>query len=189
MTSSMGHGPDVFGNALRHVRRTYLLSQRALAARLGVPHSRISRLESGHHGVTLETAISLYRTLGFDIGLVHTFACPQSDEVKPRCHDWDDDGAVGNVDAAMRAVPAHAAVGPGVPTWWGVRHGWGASDREDLWWFRDYRSPPVLGARQDGRMSDSDGAGETSDTIEISEAASAYAAVRPEVEAATALFA
>ena len=188
MTSSTGHGPDAFGNALRHVRRTYLLSQRALAARLGVPHSRISRLESGHHGVTLETAISLYRTLGFDIGLVHTFACPQSDEVKPRCHDWDDDGAVGNVDAAMRAFPAHAAVGPGVPTWWGVRHGWGASDREDLWWFRDYRSPPVLRARQDGRMSDSDDVSATSEITEASEAAAAYAAVRPEIEAATALF-
>src|SRR6478672_799788 len=186
--TSMGHGPDVFGNALRHVRRTYLLSQRALAARLGVPHSRISRLESGHHGVTLETAISLYRTLGFDIGLVHTFACPQSDEVKPRCHDWDDDGAVGNVDAAMRAFPAHAAVGPGVPTWWGVPHGWGASDREDLWWFRDYRSPPVLRARQDGRMSDSDDVRATSEITEASEAAAAYAAVRPEIEAATALF-
>jgi len=186
--TSMGHGPDVFGNALRHVRRTYLLSQRALAARLGVPHSRISRLEGGHHGVTLETAISLYRTLGFDIGLVHTFACPQSDEVKPRCHDWDDDGAVGNVDAAMRAFPAHAPVGPGVPTWWGVRHGWGASDREDLWWFRDYRSPPVLRARQDGRMSDSDDVSATSEITEASEAAAAYAAVRPEIEAATALF-
>jgi ppGpp synthetase/RelA/SpoT-type nucleotidyltranferase len=116
---------------------------------------------------------------------VHHFPCPESDEVKPRCHDWEDDGAVGHVDAALRAFPAHAAVGPGVPTWWGVRHGWGASDREDLWWFRSYRSPPVLAARQDGRMSDSDGAGETH---EISAAAAAYAAVRPEVEAATALF-
>ena len=189
MTVPIGHGPDAFGNALRHVRRTYLLSQRALATRLGVPHSRISRLEGGHHGITLESAISLYRALGFSIGLFHLFPCPESDEVKPRCHDWEDDGAVGLVDAALRAFPAHAAVGPGVPTWWGVRHGWGASDREDLWWFRNYRSPPVLAARQDGRMSDSDGAGETSEiSPRASEAAAAYAAVRPEVEAATALF-
>ncbi|MGO4600760.1 helix-turn-helix domain-containing protein [Terrabacter sp. 2YAF2] len=157
MIVPMGHGPDAFSNALRHVRRTYLLSQRALAARLGVPHSRIFRLEGGHHGITLESAISLYRALGFSIGLVHTFACPRG-------------------------------VKPGVPTWWGVRHGWGASDREDLWWFRDYRSPPVLGARQDGRMSDSDDVSATSELSEVSEAAAAYAAVRPEIEAATALF-
>src|SRR5690349_6299430 len=58
-----------------------------------------------------------------------------------------------------------------------------------------HRSPPVLEARQDGDMSDSDGEGTTheattapTETTEISEAASAYAAVRPEVEAATALF-
>ena len=57
MTVPLGHGPDAFGNALRHVRRTYLLSQRALAERLDVPHSRISRLESGHHSITLESAI------------------------------------------------------------------------------------------------------------------------------------
>ncbi|WP_344253002.1 helix-turn-helix domain-containing protein [Terrabacter carboxydivorans] len=196
MTVPIGHGPDAFGNALRHVRRTYLLSQRALADRLGVSHSRISRLEGGHHGITLESAISLYRALGYSIGLLHLFPCPESDEVRPRCHDWADDGAVGHVDAAMRAFPAHAAVRPGVPTWWGVRHGWGASDREDLWWFHDYRSPPVLAARQDGRMSDRDHAGaDTSDaaaagtpTAEASAAAAAYAAVRPEVEAATALF-
>ena len=35
MTVPIGHGPDAFGNALRHARRTYLLSQRALATRLG----------------------------------------------------------------------------------------------------------------------------------------------------------
>jgi ppGpp synthetase/RelA/SpoT-type nucleotidyltranferase/transcriptional regulator with XRE-family HTH domain len=198
MTVPLGHGPDAFGNALRHVRRTYLLSQRALAERLDVPHSRISRLESGHHSITLESAISLYRALGFGVGLTHLFPCPQSDDVRPRCHDWEDDGAVGLVDAARRAFPAHGAVWTQAPTWWGVRHGWGASEREDLWWFHDYRSPPVLRARQDGGMSDSDGAGATDgastppnepvEPTETSEVALAYAAVRPEVEAATALF-
>ena len=192
MTLPLGQGPDAFGNALRHVRRTYLLSQRALADRLGVPHSRISRLEGGHHRITLEAAMSLYRALGFGVGLVHLFPCPQSDDVRPRCHDWEDDGAVGLVDAALRAFPAHGAVSTTVPTWWGVRNGWGASDREDLWWFQDYRSPPVLRARQDGGMSDSDGSGATDEAstqpTESSEAARAYAALRPEVEAATALF-
>ncbi|HSU74664.1 MAG TPA: helix-turn-helix domain-containing protein [Terrabacter sp.] len=192
MSTPLGHGPDAFGNALRHVRRAYLLSQRQLAERLGVPHSRISRLEAGHHNITLEAAMSLFRALGFGVGLSHLFPCPASDDIRPRCHDWEDDGAVGLVDAAMRAFPAHAAVAPGVPTWWGARHGWGASDREDLWWFRDHRSPPALRPRQDGRMAESKGAGATDEATtpptEISEAAAAYAGVRPDLEAATGLF-
>jgi len=184
MTIPLGHGPDAFGDALRHVRRGHLLSQRALADRLGVPHSRVSRLEGGHHGITLAAAISLYRVLGFSIGLVHTFPCPSSEEVRPACESWEDDGAVGLVDARLRAFPAHAQVGPGVPTWWGTRHGWGASDREDLWWYHDHRSPPELRARQDGRMSDSEGAGGN----DANDVAAAYAEIRPEVQNATALF-
>ncbi|GAA5018648.1 hypothetical protein GCM10023258_05560 [Terrabacter aeriphilus] len=197
MTLPLGHGVDAFGNALRHTRRTYLLSQRALAERLGVSPSRIAKLESGHHGITLEAAIALYRTIGYSVGLAHVFPCPHSEQVHPRCDDWESDGAVGLVDAALRAFPAHAAVDAWIPSWWGARHGWGASQREDLWWHHDHRSPPAFTARQDVRMSDSDGAGvttgsshpsETSETSETSEVARAYAAIRPDVEAATALF-
>jgi ppGpp synthetase/RelA/SpoT-type nucleotidyltranferase/transcriptional regulator with XRE-family HTH domain len=169
-------GADAFGDALRHIRRTHLLSQRALAERLGVPPSRISRLEAGHLGITLESAIGLYRGLGFSVGLSHVHPCAASADVTPRCATWQDDGAVANVDAAWRAFPAHGALRVGnQPTWWGARHGWGRSERGDTWWQQDHRSPPELLARQDDGMS-------------AQTPAEAYAALRPELENATALF-
>lgn len=108
MIVPMGHGPDAFSNALRHARRTYLLSQRALAARLGVPHSRISRLEGGHHGITLESAISLYRALGFSIGLVHTFVCPQRGQARRA-------DVVGGAPRLGSVRPRGSLVVPGLP--------------------------------------------------------------------------
>ncbi len=110
MTVPIGHGPDAFGNALRHVRRTYLLSQRALAdpaRRPAQPHLPARGRPPRHHARVRDLALPRAR---LQHRPAHLFPCPESDEVKPRCHDWEDDGAVGLVDAALRAFPAHGAV-------------------------------------------------------------------------------
>ena len=186
MSQPPGHGPDSFGNALRHVRRARELSQRDLATLAGVPQSRIARLEAGHLGSALSSVVSLYRLLGFTVGLDHLFPCPGPAETVRGCAHWDADGSVAYVDKAGRAFPAHAELRVGdVPDWWGATHGgWGLACQEAPWWTR-HRSPRVavpwrLPARQDGNMPD--------DTSVITDAIAAYAAGRPELEAATERF-
>ena len=185
MSHPAGHGPDAFGNALRHVRRARQLSQRELAGLAAVPQSRIARLEAGHLGAALESVVSLYRMLGFSVGLHHLFPCPESPEAghpTPRCAHWDDDGSVSHVDARGRAFPAHGELRVGdVPDWWGARHGgWGAACHDAPWWTRRVTVPPPLPARQDGGMPD--------DTSVTTDAIAAYAAGRPALEAATERF-
>ena len=185
MSHPAGHGPDAFGNALRHVRRARQLSQRELAGLAAVPQSRIARLEAGHLGAALESVVSLYRMLGFSVGLHHFFPCPESPEAghpTPRCAHWDDDGSVSHVDARGRAFPAHGELRVGdVPDWWGARHGgWGAACHDAPWWTRRVTVPPPLPARQDGGMPD--------DTSVTTDAIAAYAAGRPALEAATERF-
>jgi transcriptional regulator with XRE-family HTH domain len=156
-----GHGPDAFGNALRHVRHARRLSQRGLAELTGVPPSRIARLESGQLSTSLESVMSLYRLLGFSVGLHHLFPCPplaehtetgpspkrQSSErpaqgpttlqPPPACTDWESDGSVAFVDRAGRAFPAHGELRVGdVPDWLGGKHNWGVECQDVRWWTR-----------------------------------------------------
>jgi ppGpp synthetase/RelA/SpoT-type nucleotidyltranferase/transcriptional regulator with XRE-family HTH domain len=201
MNEAAGHGPDAFGNALRHVRRVRQLSQRDLARLVGVPHSRIARLEAGQLGEAVTSVVSLYRLLGFSVGLHHLFPCPEPPEAAgpAACAQWHDDGAVSFVDRAGRAFPAHAEarVG-GVPSWWGARHGWGIACQQAPWWTRTPAQTPTppptatparaagpplprgAAARQDGAMPD--------DSSPITDAVAAYAAERAELHGATDRF-
>ena len=157
-------GPDSFGNALRHVRRARQLSQRDLAMLAGVPQSRIADPADPADPTERDGPAGTVRG----------------------CAHWDDDGSVAYVDKAGRAFPAHAELRVGnVPDWWGATHGgWGPACQEAPWWTR-HRSPRVavpsrLRARQDGGMPD--------DTSVTTDAIAAYAAGRPELEAATERF-
>jgi ppGpp synthetase/RelA/SpoT-type nucleotidyltranferase/DNA-binding XRE family transcriptional regulator len=188
MREAPGQGPDAFGNALRHVRRARRLSQRELAQLAGVPQSRIARLEADQLGGSLDSVVSLYRLLGFTVGLHHLFPCPDPAEPGPwasACAHWDDDGSVAFVDRAGRAFPAHAEPRVGqVPDWWGARHGWGVACEQARWWTRVRTPGPVVPrppvARQDGGMPD--------DSSVITDAIATYAAGRPELEVATERF-
>ena len=135
MNDSFGRGPDAFANAIRHIRKALGLSQRELAARLDVPRTRLARIEAGQIRMPLESAIGLYRVLGFEVGLLHPFACAPRDGRRAGCSDWFNDGAVANADLAGRSFPAHGHLQVGhLPTWWGARYGWGANARHDTWW-------------------------------------------------------
>lgn len=138
MSDTFGAGDDAFGSAIRHVRKARGLSQRELAAQLDVAHSSLARLEKGTLRLPVESAMSLFRVMGFDVGLKHVFPCPPRDGRSPGCADWMNHGAVGNVDLAGRAFPAHGHLQVGnLPTWWGARYGWGTNERADTWWSHD----------------------------------------------------
>ncbi|WP_460628119.1 helix-turn-helix domain-containing protein [Intrasporangium mesophilum] len=135
MRDAFGAGPDAFANAVRHIRKAHGLSQRELASRLGIPRSGLARIETSVLRLPVESAVSLFRVMGFDVGLQHVFPCPPRDARPPGCSDWFNDGAVGNVDLAGRAFPAHGHLQIGqLPTWWGARYGWGSNARNNTWW-------------------------------------------------------
>lgn len=57
-------------DALRQARIEAGLSQRALSARLGIPQSRLSRIETGAIDVRTSTLLDLSRALGLEPMLV-----------------------------------------------------------------------------------------------------------------------
>jgi ppGpp synthetase/RelA/SpoT-type nucleotidyltranferase/transcriptional regulator with XRE-family HTH domain len=186
MIEAAGHGPDAFGNALRHVRHARRLSQRGLAELTGVAPSRIARLESGQLSTSLESVMSLYRLLGFSVGLHHLFPCPplaeHTPQPPPACADWESHGSVAFVDRGGRAFPAHGELRVGdVPGWLGGKYNWGVECQDVRWWTRrPALHPQQPRSRQDGAMPD--------DSAVITAAVAAYAAARPELEEATERF-
>jgi len=211
-------GAEAFGDALRHVRRVHRVSQRQLAAWLGVPRSRVGRLESGDLSLSLHDAIGLFRVLGFRIAPSHDFPCrpltvPEEHQVGAespnRCTEWFLDGAITYRDDADRAFPAHGVIDPtGLPDHWGVRYGWGNTDGR-MPWIHDRRGPRAPEDHwgptgQDGGMSattppPAGGPDHTdappavdlpmpSSTPQIRAAVEEYAARRPALEIATHRF-
>jgi ppGpp synthetase/RelA/SpoT-type nucleotidyltranferase len=197
-------GADAFGDAVRHVRRVHRVSQRRLAAWLGVPHSRVGRIESGDLSLSLHDAIGLFRVLGFRVVPSHDFPCrpqPVPEEARVaaegpnRCAEWFLDGAITYRDDADRAFPAHGVIDPSaVPDHWGVRYGWGSTHGR-MPWVQDRRGPrapgaPECWAGQDGAMSATTPppGGLSASTPQIRAAVEEYAARRPALEAATHRF-
>lgn len=68
-------------NALKSARGAKGLSQRALAARTGVPQSHISKIESGNADIRLSSLIELARALELELKLVPRKAVPAVDSV------------------------------------------------------------------------------------------------------------
>lgn len=54
------------GDLIRRARKEHKLSQRALAALIGVHHSAVAQWETHHTGITTENMTSLRRVLGIE---------------------------------------------------------------------------------------------------------------------------
>lgn len=67
--------------ALKRARRRKGLSQRALGARVHIPQSHISKIESGAVDPQLSTLLELARSLELDLRLVPRSALPAVDAV------------------------------------------------------------------------------------------------------------
>jgi HTH-type transcriptional regulator/antitoxin HipB len=66
MASSLGVIPEI----LRSARQSKRLSQRALAEKVGVPQSHISKIESGNVDLQTSSLIELARALDLEVQLV-----------------------------------------------------------------------------------------------------------------------
>jgi transcriptional regulator with XRE-family HTH domain len=59
--------PEQLVTTLKNAREKSKLSQRALAEKLGVPQSHISKIESGKISPTISSLIEIARVLGFEL--------------------------------------------------------------------------------------------------------------------------
>ena len=67
--------------ALKHARQAARMSQRALAALVGIPQSHISRIESGVVDAQISTLVGIARVLGCDFRLVPRSVLPGIDSL------------------------------------------------------------------------------------------------------------
>ena len=72
----MTYSTEQIVRTLREARASKGLSQRALAIRVGVPQSHISKIESGSVDLRLSSLIEIARALGLEITLVPRTALP-----------------------------------------------------------------------------------------------------------------
>jgi transcriptional regulator with XRE-family HTH domain len=95
-------------NLLKEARRRKRLSQRALSAKIGVPQSHISKIESGQVDLKASSLIELARVLDLEIMLVPRNLVPaiealsrpiENPEEKPLAH--------GSISGANRSLPAY----------------------------------------------------------------------------------
>ncbi len=68
-------------NGLRAARERAGLSQRALAAQVGIPQSHISAIETGAVDAQISTIIEIARALGYDVRLIPRSSLPAVDAV------------------------------------------------------------------------------------------------------------
>ena len=125
----------LLGDALRGVRFAGGLSQRDLAAQLGVGKSTVARLESGVLSSAWLLVEQVLERVGFEVTVVDRRTVAQREPVEPPCPRDLEAGVIvgfwrqrvgeeGVRDAAGRRPPAHRHVYPlKVPhRWWTARH-------------------------------------------------------------------
>lgn len=76
MTRATGYETEYLAAELKAARKRKGLSQRALAARSGVPQSHISKIESGVVDLRLSSLVALARILEMELVLVPRKAVP-----------------------------------------------------------------------------------------------------------------
>jgi transcriptional regulator with XRE-family HTH domain len=101
--------PPTLGAALRRAREERCLSQRAVARRLGRPHSIVSRWEAGIREPTLLDLGALGRVLGFspDDLVAHTTPAPGGRRWSSRAHPRRRREMVGGRLRAARLAEGH----------------------------------------------------------------------------------
>jgi transcriptional regulator with XRE-family HTH domain len=93
--------------ALRAARTARGLSQRALAARVGLPQSHISKIESGSVDIQLSSLVELARALGLELQLVPRKAVPAVESI---IRQTSAAGARGNQARAREALTKASAI-------------------------------------------------------------------------------
>ena len=76
----MAYATEDIIRELKEAREAKGLSQRDLSARIGVPQSHISKIESGRSDIRLSSQIEFARALDLDLMLVPRAAVPPSRE-------------------------------------------------------------------------------------------------------------
>ena len=66
----MNHTISPLIQAIKQARQSKKISQRSLAAKMGIPQSHLSKIESGNVDVRLSSLIELARTLELELMLV-----------------------------------------------------------------------------------------------------------------------
>jgi ribosome-binding protein aMBF1 (putative translation factor) len=66
MNHQMAYSEELL-STLKKARQKAALSQRALAAKIGVPQSHISKIENGHISPTISMVIEMARVLGLEL--------------------------------------------------------------------------------------------------------------------------
>lgn len=66
----MSHSIDALAEALKSARLSEGISQQALARRVGLPQSHVSRIERGAVDLRLSSLVELARALGLEVMLV-----------------------------------------------------------------------------------------------------------------------
>lgn len=75
--------PEAFGLAVRQFRSKAGLTQEALAHEAGISLTSVARIETGGHGVRLETILGLAAALGISAGTLIT-ECERILAVSPK---------------------------------------------------------------------------------------------------------
>jgi len=95
-------------NALKAAREAKGLSQRALAARAGLPQSHISKIESGVVDLQLSSLTELARVLGLEVKLVPRRALPAVDSIVRQAGPESSRDRQAQVQQALRNLHALA---------------------------------------------------------------------------------
>ena len=80
----MPYATDDLLQTLRSARENTRLSQRDLSARIGVPQSHISKIESGATDLRLSTLVELARALDYELVLVPRKLLPAVEAIVSR---------------------------------------------------------------------------------------------------------
>jgi transcriptional regulator with XRE-family HTH domain len=107
MSRHIMEGSSHIIEALRSARTARGLSQRALAARVGLPQSHISKIESGSVDIQLSSLVELARALGLELQLVPRKAVPAVESI---IRQTSAAGARGNQARAREALNRASAI-------------------------------------------------------------------------------
>ncbi|MDY7094402.1 MAG: helix-turn-helix transcriptional regulator [Acidobacteriota bacterium] len=81
-TDNVAHQAQLVGRKIRQLRKERKLTQTALAGRIGIQQSDLSRMEKGEYRVSLDT---LFRILAeFDVTLAEFFHEDESESYSPK---------------------------------------------------------------------------------------------------------